>query len=144
MNKLFQFPSKLFLCQANPWNQLFKNIFKGKFSGKWGFKILNFIFFGVLSINFLVDFCKIKVITSNLFYIVIAYWEKSFLSYMIEWNIFSLQIEYDLSFVGKTNNKVWPLASDRIEQGAIPQCMTRYPPITKEHFFLTATDQVSV
>ncbi|RUS85636.1 hypothetical protein EGW08_006582 [Elysia chlorotica] len=50
-------------------------------------------------------------------------------------------IEYDLNFHGKTNNKVWPSATDRIEQGAIPQCMTRYPPITKEHFFLTATDQ---
>ncbi|GFR90714.1 WD repeat-containing protein 66 [Elysia marginata] len=50
-------------------------------------------------------------------------------------------IEYDLNFVGKTNNKVWPSATDRIEQGAIPQCMTKYPPITKEHFFLTATDQ---
>ncbi|XP_059176207.1 cilia- and flagella-associated protein 251-like isoform X2 [Physella acuta] len=49
-------------------------------------------------------------------------------------------IEYDLFHHGKTN-KVVPCAFDRIEQAAIPQCMTKYPPITKEQFFLTANDQ---
>ncbi|BFZ18180.1 hypothetical protein BsWGS_21219 [Bradybaena similaris] len=50
-------------------------------------------------------------------------------------------IEYDLHHFGKTNNHVVPCAEDRIEQGAIPLCMTKYPPIGKEHFFLTANDQ---
>lgn len=33
------------------------------------------------------------------------------------------------------------LTSDRIEQSAIPRCMTWYPPITKENFVLTANNQ---
>ncbi|KAH9503911.1 Cilia- and flagella-associated protein 251 [Bulinus truncatus] len=49
-------------------------------------------------------------------------------------------IEYDLNIHGKTN-KLMPIAFDRIEQAAVPQCMTKYPPITKENFFLTANDQ---
>ncbi|XP_055861223.1 cilia- and flagella-associated protein 251-like isoform X2 [Biomphalaria glabrata] len=49
-------------------------------------------------------------------------------------------IEYDLNIHGKAN-KLMPIAFDRIEQAAIPQCMTKYPPITKENFFLTANDQ---
>ena len=34
------------------------------------------------------------------------------------------------------------LGSDRIEQSAVPYCMTWYPSVTKESFILTTNDQV--
>ena len=53
---------------------------------------------------------------------------------------FKLQVEYDLENSGKDDIRL--LSTDRIEQSAVPQCMTWYPPITKEHFIVTASDQV--
>ena len=49
-------------------------------------------------------------------------------------------MEYDLENSTKDDLRI--TSSDRIEQSAVPQCMTWYPPITKEHFVLTANDQV--
>ena len=51
-----------------------------------------------------------------------------------------LQVEYDLENSHKDDLKV--SAWDRIEQSAVPQCMTIYPPVTKESFIVTANDQV--
>lgn len=51
-----------------------------------------------------------------------------------------LQVEYDLE--KSTKDDLCLASTDRIEQSAVPQCMTWYPPITKEHFIVTASDQV--
>lgn len=48
-------------------------------------------------------------------------------------------VEYDLENSSKDNLRI--TSSDRIEQKAVPQCLTWYPPITKEHFIVTANDQ---
>ncbi|XP_076435189.1 cilia- and flagella-associated protein 251-like isoform X2 [Babylonia areolata] len=48
-------------------------------------------------------------------------------------------VEYDLENSTKDNLVV--ARSERIEQSAVPCCMTWYPPFTKEHFFVTANDQ---
>ncbi|MBN3294386.1 CF251 protein, partial [Polypterus senegalus] len=48
-------------------------------------------------------------------------------------------VEYDLTNSSKDDLRI--LASDRIEQSAVPYCMTVYPAITKENFILTANDQ---
>ncbi|WAR02599.1 CF251-like protein [Mya arenaria] len=48
-------------------------------------------------------------------------------------------VEYDLERSSKDDLQI--ASSDRIEQSAVPQCMTWYPPITKEHFIVTANDQ---
>ncbi|XP_067932083.1 cilia- and flagella-associated protein 251-like [Watersipora subatra] len=48
-------------------------------------------------------------------------------------------VEYDLENSCKDNLLL--LGIDRIEQSAIPQCITWYPPLNKEHFLLTANDQ---
>uniref|UniRef100_A0A8C4SLM5 Cilia- and flagella-associated protein 251 n=1 Tax=Erpetoichthys calabaricus TaxID=27687 RepID=A0A8C4SLM5_ERPCA len=48
-------------------------------------------------------------------------------------------VEYDLINSSKDDLRI--LASDRIEQSAVPYCMTVYPAITKENFILTANDQ---
>lgn len=52
-----------------------------------------------------------------------------------------LQVEYDLEKSTKDDLQI--SSTDRIEQSAVPQSITWYPPITKEHFILTANDQVS-
>jgi hypothetical protein len=49
-------------------------------------------------------------------------------------------VEYDLE--NSTKDDLRLASTDRIEQSAVPQCMTWYPPITKEHFIVTANDQV--
>ncbi|XP_053376609.1 cilia- and flagella-associated protein 251-like [Mercenaria mercenaria] len=49
-------------------------------------------------------------------------------------------VEYDLE--NSTKDDLRLASTDRIEQSAVPQCMTWYPPITKEHFIVTASDQV--
>ena len=51
-----------------------------------------------------------------------------------------LQVEYDLT--SSTKDDLRLTSTDRIEQSAVPQCMAWYPPITKEHFIVTANDQV--
>lgn len=48
-------------------------------------------------------------------------------------------VEYDLE--NSTKDDLRLMSTDRIEQSAVPQCMTWYPPITKEHFIVTANDQ---
>ncbi|XP_051888473.1 cilia- and flagella-associated protein 251 [Pristis pectinata] len=48
-------------------------------------------------------------------------------------------VEYDLA--SSTEDDLRILGSDRIEQSAIPTCMTWYPPITKESFIITANNQ---
>lgn len=48
-------------------------------------------------------------------------------------------VEYDLE--NSTKDDLRLASTDRIEQSAVPQCMTWYPPITKEHFIVTANDQ---
>ena len=49
-------------------------------------------------------------------------------------------MEYDLT--NSTKDDIRLTSTDRIEQSAVPQCMTWYPPITKEHFIVTTNDQV--
>ncbi len=51
-----------------------------------------------------------------------------------------VQVEYDLENSSKDNLVL--LSVDRIEQSAVPQAMTWYPPIVKESFIITANDQV--
>ncbi|XP_033747234.1 cilia- and flagella-associated protein 251-like isoform X1 [Pecten maximus] len=48
-------------------------------------------------------------------------------------------VEYDLENSEQDNIRI--SSTDRIEQSAVPQCMAWYPPITKEHFIVTANDQ---
>ncbi|KAK6192834.1 hypothetical protein SNE40_004236 [Patella caerulea] len=48
-------------------------------------------------------------------------------------------VEYDL--VASVRDNLVIASSDRIEQSGIPKCMAWYPPITKEHFLITANDQ---
>ncbi|XP_067673834.1 cilia- and flagella-associated protein 251-like isoform X2 [Haliotis asinina] len=50
-----------------------------------------------------------------------------------------VMVEYDLENSSRDNIKL--SSADRIEQSAVPLCMAWYPPITKEHFILTANDQ---
>lgn len=48
-------------------------------------------------------------------------------------------VEYDLGKSSIDDLKL--LATERIEQSAVPQCLAWYPPVTKEQFYLTANDQ---
>jgi WD40 repeat protein len=48
-------------------------------------------------------------------------------------------IEYDIFNSSKDDLKL--LNIERIEQSAVPQCLVWYPPISKEQFFLTSSDQ---
>ncbi|XP_048467541.1 cilia- and flagella-associated protein 251 [Rhincodon typus] len=48
-------------------------------------------------------------------------------------------VEYNLAY--STEDDLQILSSERIEQSAIPMCMTWYPPISKESFIITANNQ---
>ena len=53
---------------------------------------------------------------------------------------FNSQVEYDTENSSEDDLRL--LASDRIEQSAVPTCFSWYPPIIKEDFILIANDQV--
>lgn len=48
-------------------------------------------------------------------------------------------VEYDL--VNSSTDDLRLISSERIEQSAVPQCFTWYPPIVKENFLAVANDQ---
>lgn len=48
-------------------------------------------------------------------------------------------VEYDL--VNSSTDDLRLISSERIEQSAVPQCFTWYPPIVKENFLVVANDQ---
>ena len=52
------------------------------------------------------------------------------------------QVEYDLAASSVDNVRI--LSIERIEQSATPRCMAWHPPLNKEHFIVTANDQVTL